>query len=108
MNELRTTVRLNKRTLEILDEVIKKWPETEGNRSEQIRRALADWDHIRENGSVTTRTQIAERLACIEKQLNFFTSEIRPKRGLAHLEDELAEMKQMLRQLVGGNNAPHY
>lgn len=75
---------------------------------------IANLIHIKANEikDGVTRRQLIEEirgdLARIEGRLDFFVNEIRPKHGIVRIEQELAEMKLMLRQLLGDRNAPDY
>lgn len=57
----RTTIRLNPYTVEVLDKAARLWPEFD-SRSELIRKILADWDRIRNEGNGGGRMARIERL----------------------------------------------
>lgn len=82
MTEIRTTVRLDGHTTQILDKAAGIWPEHATNRSELLRQIAADWDRIRkENGGRTA--QLVRRLEAQEEQI-----------ALQRLE--MIEMKRLL------------
>lgn len=101
MSKRQLSISLSKNMLPVIAEAREAFPDVTTD-SQALTRALFHWYHGRQENS---KRGALDR---IEKKLDFFINEIRPKHGIVRIEQELAEMKLMLSQLLGGSNAPDY
>lgn len=64
MTDERITIRLNEHALQVLSKAASMWPEFD-NRSELVRKVLADWDRLRNEagGGRTSRIEALEARA---------------------------------------------
>ena len=88
MSERQIWISRSKNMLPVIVEARRAFPDAD-NDSQALTRALFHWHHGRqENSKRGALARLEERLIAVE--------------------DELAEMKLMLRQLLGDRNAPDY
>ena len=88
MSERQVWISRSKKMLPVIAEARESFPDAGGD-SQALARALFHWYHDRQNNSKRgALARLEERLIAVE--------------------DELAEMKLMLRQLLGDRNAPDY
>ena len=95
MSERQVWISRSKNMMPVIEEARRTFPDAD-NDSQALTRALFNWYHNRQDDS--KRGALRRMEADMAKLTERLTA----------VENELAEVKSMLRQLLGRNNAPDY
>lgn len=85
MAESKISISLNEHTVGILAKANEMWPELSGSQSVIIRKIIADWDRLRENGGRSER---------MERKVEADGDQTR--REIVELRERMASMEQII------------